>query len=48
MTSLGSSALLYMKFLKPELEKRGFEVAIFHATGMGGMALHDALPIYGL
>lgn len=38
MTSLGSSCLSYMKFLKPALEDRGFEVAIFHATGMGGMA----------
>lgn len=38
MTSLGSSCLSYMKLLKPELEERGFEVAIFHATGMGGMA----------
>ena len=38
MTSLGSSCLSYMKLLKPELEQRGFEVAIFHATGMGGMA----------
>ena len=38
MTSLGSSCLSYMKLLKPELETRGFEVAIFHATGMGGMA----------
>ncbi|MDH3661036.1 MAG: Tm-1-like ATP-binding domain-containing protein [Alphaproteobacteria bacterium] len=38
MTSLGSSCLSYMKPLKPALEDRGFEVAIFHATGMGGMA----------
>ena len=38
MTSLGSSCLMYMKRLLPELEQRGFEVAIFHATGMGGMA----------
>ena len=38
MTSLGSSCLRYMKLLKPALEARGFEVAIFHATGMGGMA----------
>jgi uncharacterized protein (UPF0261 family) len=38
MTSLGSSCLKYMKLLKPALESRGFEVAIFHATGMGGMA----------
>ena len=41
MTSLGSSCLAYMKWLKPELEKRGFEVAIFHATGMGGMAFEN-------
>ena len=38
MTSLGSSCLSYMKLLKPALEQRVFEVAIFHATGMGGMA----------
>ena len=38
MTSLGSSCLSYMKLLKGPLEARGFEVAIFHATGMGGMA----------
>ncbi|MBD3666103.1 Tm-1-like ATP-binding domain-containing protein [Sulfitobacter sp. TSTF-M16] len=38
MTSLGSSCLTYMKLLKPALEERGFDVAIFHATGMGGMA----------
>jgi len=38
MTSLGSSCLSYMKLLKPALEERGFEVAVFHATGMGGMA----------
>jgi uncharacterized protein (UPF0261 family) len=38
MTSLGSSCLSYMKLLKPALERRGYEVAIFHATGMGGMA----------
>ncbi|MGJ8547671.1 MAG: Tm-1-like ATP-binding domain-containing protein [Sulfitobacter sp.] len=41
MTSLGSSCLKYMKKLKPELQKRGFEVAIFHATGMGGMAFES-------
>lgn len=38
MTSLGSSCLKYMKFLRPELEKRGYDVAVFHATGMGGRA----------
>jgi uncharacterized protein (UPF0261 family) len=41
MTSLGSSCLSYMKLLKPALEARGFEVAIFHATGMGGMAFES-------
>ena len=41
MTSLGSSCLGYMKLLKPALEERGFEVAIFHATGMGGMAFES-------
>lgn len=41
MTSLGSSCLKYMKILKPALEERGFEVAIFHATGMGGMAFES-------
>lgn len=39
MSSLGSSCLPYMKTLSPELEKRGYEVAVFHATGMGGMAI---------
>jgi len=38
MTSLGSSCLKYMKILKPELEKRGYDVAVFHAMGMGGRA----------
>lgn len=38
MTSLGSSCLTYMKTLTPALEERGFEVAVFHSTGMGGMA----------
>ncbi len=39
MTSLGKSSLKYMVHLKPELEKRGFELAVFHTTGMGGRAL---------
>ena len=47
MTSLGLSALTYMARLKPELERRGFEVAIFHATGMGGRAF-ESLAEQGL
>ena len=46
MTSLGSSCLRYMKLLKEPLEARGFEVAVFHATGMGGMAF-EALARQG-
>jgi len=41
MSSLGSSCLYYMKRLKDPLQARGFEVAIFHATGMGGMAFES-------
>lgn len=41
MTSLGKSCLKYMVQLKPELEKRGYEVAIFHSTGMGGRAFEN-------
>ena len=41
MTSLGKSCLQYMVTLKPELEKRGYEVAVFHFTGMGGRAFES-------
>ena len=39
MSSLGKSCLAYMVALKPELERRGYEVVVFHTTGMGGRAL---------
>jgi uncharacterized protein (UPF0261 family) len=39
MSSLGKSCLAYMVSLKPELERRGYEVVVFHTTGMGGRAL---------
>lgn len=39
MSSLGKSCLAYMVALKPELEKRGYELVVFHTTGMGGRAL---------
>ncbi len=38
MTSLGKSCLSYMEPLLPALEARGYEVAVFHTTGMGGRA----------
>ena len=41
MTSLGTSALKYIMPLKPALEARGYEVAVFHATGMGGRAFES-------
>ncbi|RVA06636.1 Tm-1-like ATP-binding domain-containing protein, partial [Mesorhizobium sp. M7A.F.Ca.US.001.02.1.1] len=41
MTSLGSSCLRYMKTLKPALEQRGYDVAVFHTTGMGGRAFES-------
>ncbi|MFN3547309.1 MAG: Tm-1-like ATP-binding domain-containing protein [Mesorhizobium sp.] len=41
MTSLGKSCLSYMVALKPALEERGYEVAVFHTTGMGGRAFES-------
>lgn len=41
MTSFGKTVLRYMVDLKPALEDRGFEVAVFHATGMGGRAFEN-------
>lgn len=46
MTSLGKSCLSYMVDLKPELEKRGYEVVVFHTTGMGGRAM-EAMAAQG-
>ena len=47
MTSLGSSCLKYMKRLHPELTRRGYDIAVFHTTGMGGMAF-ERLAAEGL
>lgn len=46
MTSFGKTVLRYMTTLKPALEARGYEVAVFHATGMGGRAF-EALAAQG-
>ncbi len=46
MTSLGKSCLTYMVRLKPALEARGYDVAVFHTTGMGGRAF-EALAAQG-
>ncbi|MEZ5922758.1 MAG: Tm-1-like ATP-binding domain-containing protein [Hyphomicrobiaceae bacterium] len=39
--SLGKSCIDYMVRLKPALEARGYEVAVFHCTGMGGRAIES-------
>ncbi|MBP2427670.1 Tm-1-like ATP-binding domain-containing protein [Bradyrhizobium elkanii] len=41
ITSLGKSCLRYMVELKPQLERRGYEVVVFHTTGMGGRAMES-------
>lgn len=46
LSSLGKSCLSYMVRLRPELEARGYEVVVFHTTGMGGRAL-EALARQG-
>jgi uncharacterized protein (UPF0261 family) len=46
ITSFGKSCLRYMVDLIPALEARGFEAAVFHATGMGGRAF-EALAQQG-
>ena len=45
ITSLGTSALKYIITLLPELEKRGFEGAVFHTTGMGGSAMESLIKL---
>lgn len=46
ITSFGKSCLKYMVSLAPELEARGYEAAVFHASGMGGRAF-EALAAQG-
>jgi uncharacterized protein (UPF0261 family) len=43
VTSLGQTVCRYMVQLKPALEERGYEVAVFHPTGMGGRLLEKAI-----
>jgi uncharacterized protein (UPF0261 family) len=46
ITSFGKSCLRYMVDLVPALQARGYEAAVFHATGMGGRAF-EALAQQG-
>ena len=43
ITSLGTSQLKFVETLKPALEQRGYEVAVFHTVGMGGKAFEEAV-----
>jgi uncharacterized protein (UPF0261 family) len=43
ITSLGTSQLTYIRALKPALEERGYDVAVFHSVGMGGKAFEQAI-----
>jgi uncharacterized protein (UPF0261 family) len=46
MSGFNSKVVTYMVALKPALEARGFEVAVFHGTGMGGRAM-ESLAVQG-
>jgi uncharacterized protein (UPF0261 family) len=43
VTSLGGSVITYMEQRKPALEARGYEVAVFHMTGMSGRVFEKAI-----
>jgi uncharacterized protein (UPF0261 family) len=43
VTSLGSRVNRYMDRLKPALEQKGYEVAVFHVTGMSGRLFERAI-----
>jgi uncharacterized protein (UPF0261 family) len=43
VTGIGWSVNIFMKQLKPGLEGRGYEVAMFHATGASTRALEQAI-----
>ena len=52
ISSVGGAVQRYVGYLKPELEKRGYEVAVFHALGMQGRmferAIYDGLIDFSL
>ena len=43
ISSLGQSCFKYLYWLKPALEKRGYEVVVFHTIGMGGRAMESLI-----
>ncbi len=43
ITTLGTRACKYVLHAKPLLEQKGYEIAVFHATGMGGRAFEQLI-----
>ncbi len=41
VTTVGSSACKYVPWVKPLLEARGYEVAVFHTNGIGGATFEE-------
>jgi uncharacterized protein (UPF0261 family) len=39
ITTMGSANFSYVPQIKPRLEERGYEVAVFHTSGLGGLTL---------
>ena len=39
ITTMGSATFSYVPQIKPRLEERGYEVAVFHTCGLGGLTL---------
>ncbi len=39
ITTMGSVSFSYVPQIKPQLEARGYEVAVFHTSGLGGLTL---------
>jgi uncharacterized protein (UPF0261 family) len=39
ITTMGSASFSYVPQIKPRLEERGYEVAVFHTSGLGGLTL---------
>jgi uncharacterized protein (UPF0261 family) len=43
VTTMGTAVCRYLPWLKPLLEKRGYEVLIFHTIGIGGRCLEQVI-----
>jgi uncharacterized protein (UPF0261 family) len=43
ITTRGERACKYSTWIKPELEKKGYEVAVFHSNGLGGRTYENLI-----